>query len=432
MARAFAGIAFTPTVKAAQRRMGSRDAYQAAETGPAEIVELSPYEIEFITARDSFYQATVGENGWPYVQHRGGPIGFLKVLSPNEIGYADFSGNRQYISVGNIEGDGRVSLFLMDYPAQRRLKVWGRARLVDENEEPELVARLESPGYRARVERGVVITIEAFDWNCPKYITPRFTEEEIRQQFSALQQHALAADAAPPAVAGPAVIGKGALKLVVTGLRQLTPDVRAYELQAPDGAELPPFEAGAHLIVPVRLPDGREVTRQYSLTSDPAQHSRYEIAVLREASGRGGSDALHATWQLGTQIALDAPVNQFPLHADGRPALLIAGGIGITPIKAMAHALKARGQPFALHYSAKTQTDIAWRESLDADFPGQVHLYATRGPHATRMDLSALLKAAPPDAQCYVCGPARLINAVRDAAGRLGWPAHRVQFESFE
>ena len=177
MALAFAKIAFTPNVRAAQARMGSRDAYRSAELGEPETVELRPYEIEFIEARDSFYQGTVGENGWPYVQHRGGPTGFLKVLDARTIGYADFSGNRQYISVGNLDGDDRVSLFLMDYPGQRRLKIWGRARLIDEDTEPALIARLESPDYRARVERGVVITVEAFDWNCPKYITPRFTEQ---------------------------------------------------------------------------------------------------------------------------------------------------------------------------------------------------------------------------------------------------------------
>lgn len=188
MARAFAKIAFTSKVQAAQTRMGSREAYRAAELGADEIVELSPDEIEFIKARDSFYQSTVGENGWPYVQHRGGPTGFLKVLDAQTIGYADFSGNRQYISVGNLDGDNRVSLILMDYPRQLRLKIWGRARLIDESTEPELLARIESPDYRARVERGVVITVEAFDWNCPKYITPRFTEQEAKKLFNGWQK----------------------------------------------------------------------------------------------------------------------------------------------------------------------------------------------------------------------------------------------------
>jgi hypothetical protein len=429
MARAFAKIAFTPRVQAAQTRMGSRDAYRAAEIGAAEAVELSPYEIEFIGSRDSFYQGTVGENGWPYVQHRGGPTGFLKVLGPHTIGYADFSGNRQYISVGNLEGDDRVSLFLMDYRGQRRLKIWGRARLIDEDAEPALVARLESPDYRARVERGVIINVEAFDWNCPKYITPRFTEREVGELAAARQPEAAKHESA---ATGMDEIGSGALKLVVTGMRQMTPRVRAYELRAPDWSDLPPVTAGAHLAVPVRLPQGSVVTRQYSLATHPHRRDRYEIAVLHEEAGRGGSAAIHATWQIGTRLALDHPANQFPLHDDQRHAVLIAGGIGITPIRAMAQELKARGSRFELHYSARTAADMAYRDRLAIAFPGQLHLYFTRSPGGNRMDFHSIMRSAPADALFYVCGPGRLIEAARTAARELAIPVGRVQYESFE
>lgn len=429
MALAFAKIAFTPKVQAAQARMGSREAYRTAELGDAEAVELSPYEVEFIGARDSLYQGTVGENGWPYVQHRGGPIGFLKVLGPQTIGYADFSGNRQYISVGNLAGDDRVSLFLMDYPGQRRLKIWGRARLVDENTDPALVARLESPDYRAHVERGVIITVEAFDWNCPKYITPRFTEKEVRNLVGSWQQEA---EIGATTAATVAQIGSGALDLVVTGIRQMTSRVRAYELRAPDWSELPSVTAGAHLAVPVRLPDGTVVTRQYSLATHPHRRDMYEIAVLREAAGRGGSAAIHATWQIGTRLALDHPANQFPLHDDDRPAVLIAGGIGITPIKAMAQELKARGTPFDLHYTGRTAADMAYRDRLVIEFPGQLHLYFTRAPGGVHLDIKAIMAAATPDTMFYVCGPARLIEAARKAARELAIPGGRLQYESFE
>jgi hypothetical protein len=429
MARAFAKIAFTPSVQAAQARMGSRDAYRSIELGATEAVELGPYEVEFIGARDSFYQGTVGESGWPYVQHRGGPTGFLKVLDPQTIGYADFSGNRQYISVGNLDGDDRVSLFLMDYPGQRRLKIWGRARLIDEDSEPALVARLESPDYRARVERGVIITVEAFDWNCPKYITPRFTEREVRDLVTGWKREAEHVEAAAPTVAA---IGSGALELVVTGVRQMTPRVRAYELRAPDWSDLPPVTAGAHIAVPVRLADGSEVSRQYSLVSHPQQRDLYEIAVLREDAGRGASAAIHATWQIGTRLALDHPVNQFPLHGDDRHAVLIAGGIGITPIVAMAEALKARGNSFELHYSGRTVADMAFRDRLTGEFPEELHLYFTRTPGGTRFDLHAAMASARPGALFYVCGPRRLIEAARAAASALAIPASRVQYESFE
>jgi hypothetical protein len=179
MSRAFSDIAFTPAVRALQTRMGSRAAYARLDHADDARATLTPDEAAFIEARDGFYQATVSETGWPYVQFRGGPAGFLKVLDAKTVGYADFRGNVQYVSVGNLEGDGRVALILMDYANRRRLKVLGRARLVQESEDPALLARLVLPDYRARVERAVIITVQAYDWNCPQHITPRFTAEEV-------------------------------------------------------------------------------------------------------------------------------------------------------------------------------------------------------------------------------------------------------------
>lgn len=189
MARAFSEIAFTPAVRAFQTRMGSRRNYAALDHAEERGDPLGEREAAFLAERDGFYQASVGENGWPYVQFRGGPAGFLKVLDPGTLGYADFRGNVQYISAGNIEADGRVALILMDYAQQRRLKIWGRARLVGEAEDAALIARLEDPSYRARVERAVIIKVEAFDWNCPQHITPRYTMEEIREMNAPLLEH---------------------------------------------------------------------------------------------------------------------------------------------------------------------------------------------------------------------------------------------------
>jgi len=180
MARAFADITFTESVKAAQSLYGSRENNRGFELADDPRNSLSASEAEFIHARDSFYQATVGENGWPYVQHRGGAIGFIKVLDERTLGYADFRGNRQYISVGNINADERVSLIFMDYANQRRLKIWGRAKVIHEHENPNLIAQLEDPSYRARIERAVIIHVEAYEWNCPQHITRRYTEDEIR------------------------------------------------------------------------------------------------------------------------------------------------------------------------------------------------------------------------------------------------------------
>ena len=179
MATAFADIAFTPSVKAAQNRYGSREANSRFELADDPGFGITEQEIEFIGERDSFYQATVSETGWPYVQHRGGPKGFLKVLDEHTLGFADFRGNRQYLSVGNLNANDRIAMILMDYPNRIRLKIWGRARIVHDHEDPELIARLEVPSYRARVERGIVIHVEACEWNCPLHITPRYSKAEV-------------------------------------------------------------------------------------------------------------------------------------------------------------------------------------------------------------------------------------------------------------
>lgn len=179
MPNAFATISFTESVKAAQSLYGSRERNQSFELSEDPRNELNEFEKEFIEVRDSFYQATISENSWPYVQHRGGPVGFLKVLDSRTIGYADFRGNRQYLSVGNLNANARISLILMDYPNRRRLKLWGTVRIVHESEAPEIVAQLEVSSYRARVERGIIIHIEAIEWNCPQHITPRYSQYEV-------------------------------------------------------------------------------------------------------------------------------------------------------------------------------------------------------------------------------------------------------------
>jgi uncharacterized protein len=179
MSHRYADIAFTASVREHQTRRGAADRNERLRAlgGPND--RLGPAEAEFIGARDSFYLASVSESGWPYVQHRGGPKGFLRVLDDKTLGFADFRGNAQFVSVGNLQHDDRVSLILMDYPAKQRLKLFGRAKMVEETDDPALVSRLEDADYRARVERALVISVEAFDWNCPQHITARFTEEEV-------------------------------------------------------------------------------------------------------------------------------------------------------------------------------------------------------------------------------------------------------------
>jgi len=178
MPNPFAKLTFTPSVKLAQERYGTRRANDRLENHDR-LAELTLREASFIAERDGFYLATVNEEGHPYVQFRGGPKGFLKVIDETTLAYADFRGNLQYISVGNLTANNKAALILMDYAHQVRLKVLAEIEVVDAADDPELIAELTMPDYQARVERAMVLHVTAYDWNCPQHITPRFTIEEI-------------------------------------------------------------------------------------------------------------------------------------------------------------------------------------------------------------------------------------------------------------
>lgn len=182
MAKNYAELAFTDAVKLLQEKNGSRKGYDRMEKFG--IVDgLSENEFSFIKDRNSFYMASMGTNGFPYIQHRGGPKGFLKVLDAKRLGFIDFSGNKQYISVGNVATNKNVSLIMLDYPARARLKIFATAEVVELNNEPELFSLLDLDDYKYQPERMMVFNIEAYDWNCPQHITPRYTVEEIKESF---------------------------------------------------------------------------------------------------------------------------------------------------------------------------------------------------------------------------------------------------------
>lgn len=188
MTKSFGSLVFTPVVKALQERYGSRRQYARMEQlGHAPGV-LGPDEKEYLSERDTFYMASLGETGWPYVQHRGGPKGFLKVIDNRTLAFADFRGNRQYISTGNLMAENRVALILVDYPRQLRLKILGRVEIFEGEKAKDWLARVRDPDYKTVTERVYVIRIEAFDWNCQRHITPRFTVEEIRSVLQPIEK----------------------------------------------------------------------------------------------------------------------------------------------------------------------------------------------------------------------------------------------------
>ncbi len=430
MGHKFAEIAFTPSVRELQQQLGSRGACAPMDEGEDYNQCLGEAESAFIAARDSFYIASVSESGWPYVQHRGGPAGFVKVNDDTTLGFADYSGNRQYITTGNVRKDNRVALFFMDYPNRTRLKLLGRIEAIDRDSD-EAIATLEDDHYRAHIEGGMIIHVEAFDWNCPQHITPRYSEVEVdrlmqplRDEIGDLQTERAAVEIKPGSR-----LGQGELDLVITGIRQLTPRIRAYELRDVKGEPLPAVEAGAHLAVPVQLSNGQQAVRHYSIASNPARLDIYEIAVLLEPEGHGGSMAIHQQYQLGTRLRLDPPRNHFKLHRDGRPAVLIAGGIGITPIKAMAQALDAAGTPFELHYAGRSRSEMAFAGRLVLALGDRLRLYPS--DEGQRLSLTQVFNNAPADALFYVCGPARLLDEALKVANDKGIDPSHLRYEYF-
>ena len=183
MAKNFASLAFTDAVKEMQEKMGSRKSYARMEKDTY-VDGLTENEIDFIRQQNSFYMASIGENKFPYIQHRGGPKGFVKVLDAKRIGFIDFKGNMQYISVGNIATNNNVALIMVDYPSRTRLKILVKAEIVELKDDKTLYDSLDLADYKFRPERMMVLHIEAYDWNCPQHITARYTVEEIEAAFA--------------------------------------------------------------------------------------------------------------------------------------------------------------------------------------------------------------------------------------------------------
>jgi predicted pyridoxine 5'-phosphate oxidase superfamily flavin-nucleotide-binding protein len=189
MGRRFQELAFTPLVKKHQQEHGSKSQYERFAERAALGNTLGPDEQAFIALRDSFYMASVSETGWPYVQHRGGPKGFVRILNPALIGFADLRGNKQYISLGNLEHDARVALFFMDYPNQTRLKILGRVEVHEhDSKAPALIESFRPANKSDIIERVILIHVEAFDWNCPQHITPRYTLEELEDVLAPIRE----------------------------------------------------------------------------------------------------------------------------------------------------------------------------------------------------------------------------------------------------
>lgn len=219
------------------------------------------------------------------------------------------------------------------------------------------------------------------------------------------------------------------LSLIITQVTQLTPHIYHYQLRATSGAELPLITAGSHIAIPVTLKNGKQDFHHYSICSNPNQREYYEIAVLREENGAGGSPFIMDNFVVGTLLECGMPSNNFHLHADASPTILIAGGIGITPIISIAHTLALRGRRFQLHYAGRRKTEMAFVDELQKNFPRNSYFYAA--DEHQRLDILSALADAPSNTLFYACGPQKMLADLETSARMLGIDKDRIQTEHF-
>jgi ferredoxin-NADP reductase/predicted pyridoxine 5'-phosphate oxidase superfamily flavin-nucleotide-binding protein len=358
----------------------------------------------WIEQADTLFVASAHPEQGADASHRGGKPGFVQVLNTRLLRIPDYAGNSMFNTLGNFVSFPHVGLAFVDFRRGRVLQLSGR---------PVIRWDLSDPhGKTGGTGRFWDVEIEAWqqsrlalrlDWEFLDY-SPFIPE---------------ASDAADDLV------------LQVVDIRQETDRIKRFRLRAFDDAELPAFTSGAHLPVTLALDSGERLLRRYSILSAPDERDYYDIGVLNEPRSRGGSRYLHERVRVGDQLATGKPRNEFPMTDSAEHSMLIAGGIGITPVLSMLRSLQSRGRSYELHYSAKHESDLAFRRDIEDLAGSRAHFYASRDADGRHVDLEALLGLPATGVHVYVCGPHRLINAVREAAWANRWPAGQIHFESF-
>lgn len=360
-----------------------------------------------IADADTFFVASVHPEHGADASHRGGHSGFVQIVSGQQLRIPDFAGNSMFNTLGNIASYPYAGLIFIDFERRRLLQLTGKAEILWDLDDPQQ----ETGGTRRYWKfditgwRESIFTYQ-LAWELQDY-SPHIPELQHDSNFN------------------------GSLSLQAERIRVETDRVKSFRLRAPDGKELPEFQSGAHLQLKVKLPDDSEVQRHYSLLNNPDDRSCYEIAVLKETEGRGGSLYLHEHVQEGDLLEIQMPKNEFPMVSSASHSILIAGGIGITPILSMMHSLTSGNKSFELHYSARRLSGLAFRDRIEQLMGDSANFYASKEPNVQSLDLHELLATPEPGVHVYVCGPRSMISAVREITAAQGWSISQIHFESF-
>ncbi|NKB71204.1 MAG: 2Fe-2S iron-sulfur cluster binding domain-containing protein [Candidatus Latescibacteria bacterium] len=422
-------VAFTPAVKSLQQRLGSRANYQETEQDPDWWLNtITPDLAAFIAERDSFYLGTASADGQPYIQHRGGPVGFLKVLDERTLAFADFVGNRQYVSYGNLNENDKAFIFLMDYTSRTRIKIWGTAKVVEDD--PQLMERLADPDYHGKPERAFLFRIALWDKNCPQHITPRYTEKQIQDL-----PECPCCDPKPGRFSG---------SLEVAEIVAETANVKTLRLVQPGGGNIP-FEylPGQFLTLDIETA-GKRIKRSYTIASSPTRPECLEITVKREEMGLV-SGYLHRQIKPGDSLRLSAPAGGFTFTgAEHASIVLIAAGVGITPMMSVVRYLtdtEWTGDIFLLLSFRRIQDFIFAKEidQLKNRHPN-LHVAVTltspetdwAGPTG-RIDKELIAEFVPGIAgrRVHICGPEPMMEDVQTLLQKLQVPQDNIRIEAF-
>ncbi|NQZ52631.1 MAG: pyridoxamine 5'-phosphate oxidase family protein [Piscirickettsiaceae bacterium] len=360
-----------------------------------------------IAKSDTLFVASAHPEHGVDSSHRGGHPGFVQLIDNHTLRIPDFSGNSMFNTLGNFVSYPYAGLVFIDFERGGVLQLSGQVEILWDLDDPNDETGGTQRYWQFKISAWQECTIPTdLDW-----------EFMDSSPFIPKQLRTLPND--------------GKLLLKIGHIQSETDQIKSFRLFSANNEPLPEFEPGSHIQVKVKLPDGSDVDRHYSLLSDPNNRAFYEIAVLAEPHGRGGSLYFHKSVQEGDMIESKPPKNEFPMVNNSCHNILIAGGIGITPILSMLHKLASNQQSFEMHYSARTKAKLAFRNRIESLAGDRVNFYAADKSNGQRLDLDRLLSTPKPNVHVYVCGPRRLISAVRDIATSRGWPSTQIHFESF-
>ena len=393
------------------------------QTRPKLGAELLPEHLKLIQSADSFFVGSavpkldkLGSTFRADASHRGGNPGFIEYTETNTLRIPDYKGNSMFNTLGNIHSYPKAGIVLIDFERGVLLQLSGEAKILWNQEDTNNQSGGTQRYWELKVTAWQESTLpNSLSWQFFDYSphNPRQTKNN-RPELDELT-------------------------LKVSQVEIKSPSITRYRLSATQGGILPAFEAGAHLPIEVKLPNGEWAERHYSLLSSPHDNRFYDIAVQREANGRGGSLQLHKQLKVNATLKAKTPRNAFPLNTNGKHTVLVAGGIGITPILSMLRVLVEAQASFEIHYTARSQEDLAFATEIYTLAGARAHFYSSNPDvqdtgfaiQNSRLNIETLLAKPEANTHIYLCGPVRMIEAVRDAGHSQGWSPGQIHFESF-